>query len=460
MNASALKLTGRAAQFAATLDLASVPADAKRVARECLQDFVGVTLAGVPEDASRLALAWLKEEGTAPIASVFGTDVLASASNAALVNGTAGHALDLDDVCLAMRGHPTTVVGPAVMAVAEAIHAGGSDTLAGYIAGVELVIAMGFGMGRTHYPAGWHSTATLGTVGAAAGVARVLGLDTASTQHALGIAASFASGMRCNFGSMTKPLHAGHAARNGVVAASLAAKGFTANAGALEAPLGFFALFSDDPDIDRVASRLGRTWSLVEPGMCIKRHPCCYGTHHAIDAILGLRAEHGLTPEAVRKIVALVAPGGMAALIHNRPVTGLQGKFSLPYTLGAALADGALTLGSFSDAAVARPAVRALMDRIECREAEGTPVGGDDPRFAEVTLHLEDGRTLVRRVEHPRGSPQQPLTQEELDRKFLDCASLVLDDITASLALDKLHAFERLKDLRELTRALGASVRR
>ena len=455
MNAAALGLTAQAAQFASTLDLANVPADARRVARECLQDFVGVTLAGVPEDASRLALAWVEEEGSSPAASVFGTGLRASAANAALVNGTTGHALDLDDVCLAMRGHPTTVVGPAVMAIAEATGASGANALAGYIAGVELLIAMGFGIGRTHYPAGWHSTATLGTVGAAAGVARVLGLDAAATQHALGIAASFASGMRCNFGSMTKPLHAGHAARNGVVAASLAARGFTANTSALESPIGFFSLFSRDPDVERVAARLGHTWSLIEPGMCIKRHPCCYGTHHAVDAVLAMRAEHGLAPESVRNIVALVAPGGMAALIHNRPATGLQGKFSLPYTLAAALMDGALTLATFGDAAVARPQARTLMERVECHEAEGTPVGGDDPRFAEVTLHLEDGRVLSRRVEHPRGSPQDPLTQDELDCKFLDCASLVLSDVVSSLALDSLHRFERLKDMRELTRALG-----
>ena len=459
MNTAAIKLTAQAARFAATLDLATVPAGVRRVARECLQDFVGVALAGVPEDASRLALAWVEDEGSARVASVFGTGAPASAANAAFANGTAGHALDLDDVCLAMRGHPTTVVGPAVIAVAEATGASGAEALAGYIAGVEVIIAMGFGIGRTHYPAGWHSTATLGTVGAAAGVARVLCLDVATTQHALGIAASFASGMRCNFGSMTKPLHAGHAARNGVVAASLAARGFTANGGALESPIGFFSLFSRDSDIGRVAARLGRGWSLIEPGMCIKRHPCCYGAHHAIDAMLALRAEHGLMPESVREIDALVAPGGMAALIHNRPATRLQGKFSLPYTLAAALTGGALTLGTFSDAAVARPQVQALMERVACREAEGTAVGGDDPRFAEVTLHLEDGRTVSRRVEHPRGSPEDPLTQVELDRKFLDCASVILDDVSASLALERLHAFDSLKDLRLLTRALSAPMR-
>ena len=447
-------LTADAAHFASTLELDAVPAQARRVARQCLQDFVGVALAGLTEDASRLTAAWVQEENCGPAASVFGRPLLTSAANAAFANGTAGHALDYDDVCLAMRGHPTTVCGPAAIATAEAMNANGADAMTGYIAGVELMIAMGFGIGRTHYPAGWHSTATLGTIGATAAAARVLRLDAQTTQHALGIAASLASGMRCNFGSMTKPLHAGHAARNGVMAASLAAKGLTANTGALESPIGFFALLSRDSDIERVAARLGREWSLVEPGMCIKRHPCCYGTHHAVDAMLALRAEHCLGPNAVRKIEVLVAAGGMAALIHDRPSTGLQGKFSLPYALAAALTDGELTLDSFSDAAVSRAAVRALLEHVECREAEGTPVGGDDPRYAELTLHLLNGRTLTRRVDYPRGSPEVPLTQEELDRKFLDCAAVALDQGSARTALARLHTFERLRTLHELTEVL------
>lgn len=457
MSVTAASVTEHIAYFAATLALDAVPAPALQVARACLQDLIGVTLAGVGEEAARLGARWVAEEGGRPDATVFGTALRTSAANAAFANGIAGHALDLDDVSLAMRGHPSVVAGQAALAVAEASGASGADLLAGYVAGVETTIALGFGIGRTHYIAGWHSTATLGTVGAAAAAARVRGLDADTTRLALGIAASLASGMRCNFGSMTKPLHAGHAARNGVMAAALAAAGFTANARALESPIGFFALFSDDADPRRTVERLGTQWALVSPGINIKRHPCCYGTHHAIDAVLALRAAHAIDAATVRRIVVRVAPGGMAALIHDRPESGLQGKFSLPYTVASALIDGAPTLATFEDTAVRRVDVQACMERVEYVEAQGAPVTGDDPRFAEVTLHLDDGRVLDCRIDHPRGSPEAPLTQDQLDRKFVELAEGVLGGKERALAaLVPLHAIDHLHDMRDLTAALTA----
>ncbi len=448
-------LTDRLAAFAAGLEVGRVPPEALEVARDGILDLVGVALAGAPEPASRIVARLVREEGASPLATVLGAGFRTSAANAALANGTSGHALDYDDVNLAMRGHPSVVSAPAALAVAEACGAPGTEALAGYVAGVEVTISLAFGVGRTHYPAGWHSTATLGAIGAAAAAARVRRLDRERTRAALGIAASMASGLRRNFGSMTKPLHAGHAARCGVQAAALAAGGFTADAAALEGPLGFLAVVSRDSDPGAAVARLGRAWGLVSPGLSVKRHACCYGTHHAADALLDLRAEHRLGPDGVEAIDVLVAPAGMAALIHDRPRIGLEAKFSMPYILASALVDGELTLHTFTDEAVRRPEVLDLLPKVRCREADGAPVAGDDPRFAEVTVALRDGRRLHRRVDHPRGSPEAPLGRADLDRKFRDCAAAALSPSAVERVLQMLHEIDTLPDLHDLMRVLA-----
>lgn len=445
-----MDVTRRMAHFGATLNLDSVPTQAISIAHSCLIDLIGVTLAGTSEAVSGIVADLARDEGAAPRATVFGTNLRTSVANAAMVNGTTGHALDFDDVSLPMRGHPSVTTGPAVLATAEELGASGADTLAAFVAGVEVTIALAYGVGRSHYATGWHTTSTLGTIGAAVGAARLLGLDTDQTQTAIGIAASMASGLRSNFGTMTKPLHAGHAARNGVCAATLAARGISSNQHVLEEPMGFFELFSRDAEPLSAVSELGQRWSLVDPGINLKRYACCYGTHHAIDGMLELRADYNLNVDKVKEILVKLPAGGKAALIHDCPNTGIQGKFSLPYALSAALIDGDLSLATFTDESVQRPEVQAVFPIITTQEAEGKPIGADDGRYAEVTVRISDGRQLHRRVEHPQGSPQKPMSKDQQEAKFRDCAALFEADRLDGV-LVMLNQFKELSDVRSLT---------
>jgi len=453
-----LPLTDSLARFVHTLELKAVPAPALAVARNCIMDTVGVALAGVAEPVGSKIIDFVREEGARPVATVFGAGFRTSAADAALANGTTGHALDFDDVSPPMRGHPSVVCAMAALAVAEAEGKSGADVLLGYIAGVEVMVCLAYAVGRKHYDIGWHSTSTLGSIAAAAAAAKVRGLDLGQTRTALAIGASMSSGLRRNFGSMTKPLHAGHAAKNGVTAAALAARGFTADGTAIEAPLGFLSLFSDRA-APEAAARLGNEWGIVNPGLNLKRHPCCYAAHHAIDAALELRAEHHLTGAEIERIDVLVAPKGLTAVIHDRPVTGLEGKFSLPYTVAAALVDGVVPMGAFTDEQVMRPALQALLRKVHAREAEGDPVSVETPRFADVTLTLTGGRKLRKHVQYPRGAAANPMSQDELDAKFRDCAALVLAAPAVEEALAMLHGIDDLPTLGPLMTLLAGSRR-
>lgn len=447
-------LTDLLARFVSGLEYSAPPEEALRVARACIMDVVGSALAGVHEPVSRKVFSMVQEDGASAAATVFGAGFRTSAAGAALANGTSGHALDFDDVSPPMRGHPSVVCAPPALALAEMKGRSGADALLGYIAGVEVTVCLAYAAGRNHYDIGWHSTGTLGAIGAAAAAAKVLGLDLDQTRVALAIAASMSSGLRCNFGTMTKPLHAGHAARNGVTAAALAARGFTANGAALEAQLGFFDLYTDAADVQAAASRLGREWSILKPGLNLKRHPCCYGAHHAIDAMLELCAEGGVRAENVENIDVLVAPQGLAAVIHDRPHTGLEGKFSIPYTMAAVVIDGGLSLASFTDEQVMRPELQALLKKVHCHEAEGKPASVETPRYAEVTVSLRDQRKLQKRVSHPRGSAAAPMSPAELQQKFKDCAAACLEPAQIERSMQMLLEIDRLPDLTALMAAL------
>ncbi|HSR25820.1 MAG TPA: MmgE/PrpD family protein, partial [Candidatus Eisenbacteria bacterium] len=303
----------------------------------------------------------------------------------------------------------------------------------------------------------FHSTATCGSIGAAAAAAKLLGLDREATRRALSVGATQAGGLRENFGTMTKPFHAGHAARCGVAAARYAAAGMTADPTAVEAPLGLFALVSyGEGHPEAVARALGRPYDLATTGLSVKKYPCCFATHRAADAVLDLRAEHGLDPEEVEAVSVTVPVGGVSPLIHDRPRTGLEGKFSMQYVLAAALLEGRVGLDAFADEAVRRPAAQELVPRVIVQEDPGIPTGANPIEEGHVTVEvrLRGGASLTRRVTHPRGSPADPLRQDELAAKFRDCASAVLHRDQAERALARLMALEREPDVRSLVTEL------
>jgi len=426
-------------------------------ARAAILDTIGVILAGAREPVTEMVAEAVAEDGAHPAAAQLGAALWTSAEGAALVNGVSGHALDYDDVSISVRGHPSVVVLPAALAVAQGVRASGGALLEAYVAGVEVMAKLGRAMGPAHYRAGWHATSTVGTLGSAAAAGKLLGLDAGRLAHALAIAVSEASGSRQNFGTMIKPFHTGHAARCGVHAARLAQKGVTGDPTAIEGPVGFFAMFAfGEARPAGVVDQLGAPFDLVSPGFSVKKYPCCFATHRAADAVLDLAGAHGLHPDDVEAVRVTVPAGGTQPLIHDRPQTGLQGKFSMQYVVAAALLDRRLGLDSFSDAAVRRPDAQALLRRVTVAEDPAIPDAAYpmEQGFVTVEVRTRTGRRLVGRVDHPRGSPELPLGRAELIAKFRDCAARVLDPASVDRAVTLLDAIESVRDVNTLVDAL------
>jgi 2-methylcitrate dehydratase PrpD len=450
-------LTEDVARWVADSSIDEAPPEVTEAACAAIIDTVAVTLAGAGEPVTRIVAEAVAEEGAAPAADRLGARLRTSMEGAALVNGVSGHALDYDDVNRSAIGHPSVAVFPAALAAAQGESASGRRLIEAYVAGVEVMAKLGRAMGTAHYRAGWHATSTLGTVGAAMAAGKVFGLDAARLRHALAIAASQASGSRQNFGTMTKPFHPGHAARCGVLAARLARKGMTGDEAILEAPLGYFALFSyGEAATGGVARSLGRPYDVVSPGMNVKRYPCCYATHRAADGVLDLVRAHELRAADVAGVDVVVPPGGLAAVTRDRPRTGLEGKFSLPYVVAAAILDGRVGLDTFTDEMVRRPEAQALLRAVRPVEDPAIPVefNAIEEGYVTVTIRRRAGGALERRVDYPRGAPQNPLRREELHDKFRDCARRVLPREQSEHALALLRSLETLPRLDPLVAAL------
>jgi 2-methylcitrate dehydratase PrpD len=430
-------------------------------AKSAIIDTVAVILAGTTEPVTRIVAETVAEDGALrPVADRLGARLRTSMESAAFINGVSGHALDYDDVNRSAIGHPSVVVFPAALAAAQGAGASGRQLVEAYTLGVEVLTKLGRAMGTAHYRTGWHATSTLGALGAAMAAGRIFGLGAHALQHALAIAVSTASGSRQNFGTMTKPFHPGHAARCGVLAARLAQKGMTGDTEILEAPLGYFAMFSyGEARLEGVGATLGRPYDVVSPGMNVKRYPCCYATHRAADAVLALAGEHELRAQDVESAEVIVPPGGLAAVTRDRPSTGLEGKFSLPYVVAAAVLDGRLGLDTFTDEMVRRPEAQALLRRVRPVEDPAIPVefNAIEEGYVVVRVRRRAGpapEMLERRVDCPRGAPQNPLSRTELHEKFRDCARQVLPQPQSERALDLLTSVERLPRLDEMVAAL------
>jgi len=449
-----VKITHRIAEFVASTPTAAIPPEAREQARRAVLDTLGVMLAGSREEASIKVAALVREQGGVGEAAVLGHDFRAPAFEAALVNGTSAHALDFDDVSVTMRGHPSVPLLPAVLALGEKLGSSGEELTDAFVIGFEVECKLGSVIGGRHYALGWHPTATFGTIGAAAASARLLGLDVDTTRMTLGIAASLASGARRNFGSMTKPLHAGWAARNGVIAAGLASRGFTADDEALEAPDGWLHAASGGAPVDpSPIEHLGDTWEIVSSGIDVKLYPCCYFTHLSIDAALEISARVSPQMAAIEGVRVSVSPGTMMVLRKEPPQTGLEGKFSIEYCVAAALADGDVSLATFDDGAVARPNVRALMKRVRVTE-DGPPASAPLGGSAVVQVAFLDGERISSPlVDIPRGAPQNPLSWSLLAQKFRDCATLVLDRSRTEPVIGLIEKLDDLPDVRNLVAA-------
>ena len=435
-----------------------LPAEAVRWAKAAILDTVGVTLAGAGEPCARIAADVVGLGRSGGECVVFGTDRRAAPLDAALVNGTAAHALDFDDVSNSLGGHPSAPILPAIFALAEVLDTTGKDFIAAYVAGFETETRIARGVHFHHYEKGWHPTATLGVFGAAAASCHLLGLDRAKTAQALAIAASLASGIKANFGTMTKPLHVGHTARNGLFAALLARDGFTANNAALEHKQGFLMVFNgaDRFDADIILRDWGQPYDIVRPGLGVKQHPCCGSTHPAIDALLLLRAEHEISPERIARIDSWTHPRRLAHTDRPNPQSGLDAKFSVQYCLARALLDGRIRLEHFEGEAFRDPAPRKLMQRIHAAPHPEMHEGSGEHLGAEVRVTLEDRRTIAQRVGAALGrGPDNPLPEEALLGKFADCAGRVLPGTQVERLQRLLLQLDEASSLRAVTAALA-----
>jgi 2-methylcitrate dehydratase PrpD len=449
-----MSATARLAEFVVKTTLADCPDAAIVQVRRATLDTLGVMLAGAAEPAATAVRGVVRAEGGTPLCTVVGTPLRTSPTWAALANGTAGHAHDFDDTNFALLGHPSVPLLATALACAEAETTDGASVVLGYLVGFEVSAALGRALNPDHYKRGWHATATLGTLGCAAAAARILGLDAGQTRHALGVAASLASGLKENFGSMTKPFHAGHAARNGVFAAMLAREGLTASDTALEGKQGHAAAFSQTTLAADAFDRLGQHWELLASGLAVKPYPSCALTHPAIDALLELRARHGLAADAVAEVEVGVTDVVPDVLQHARPGTALERKFSMQFCAATAVTTGRVDMACFEDGPVRDADTRELMGRVRMVVDRDLPKALEQNAWSRVTVRLRDGRTLASPPRGASGHPDQPLTDAQLRDKFLGCASPVLGSDAADALADQVLHLEDVPDVRALTSRL------
>lgn len=447
------------ADFASGIDLVDVPSKALIGAKGAIADCLGVLLAGADEPAPatlREALGLSSTGGSG--ARIVATRFRAPAPVAALVNGTAAHALDFDDSSESMFGHPSACLVPALLALADGAGIHGADLLAGYVAGFEVASKLGAYLPDSHYLVGWHNTSTLGSLGAAAACARALRLDTDRTVTALGIAASLAAGLRVNFGTMTKPLHAGNAARNGVLAGTLAAGGFTADRTALEGEHGFTAVFAHGPtsSSSMLEKSLGNPFELDQPGVRIKLYPSCTSTHRPVEAVISLALKYDLDPQEVVEVRCGVCSHVPGILIRNMAVTGPEAKFSLHYCVARALIDRQLTIGDFNEERVNELTVRRLMECVTMYVHPGEGCDSRTRQYADVEVRLRNGRAVSTRVYEQRGHPAvSPLNADEIRAKFMACAEPVIGAAAGKLwqTVAELETIEDCSELNDLLHA-------
>ena len=455
-------ITQEIASYVAGTHYRDIPGDVIQLARGFILDGLGVALAGSTDECARIVQRQIRQTGGSAECSVLGTSVLAPAAKAALANGVAGHAMDYDDTQLStskeavygLLTHPTTPVLAAVLALGEKQKITGAEFLLAYILGVEVECRIADAINPRHYQSGFHSTATMGGLGAAMAAGKILGLKEPQLLTTLGIAASMASGLRENFGTMTKPLHAGRAAENGVSAALLARDGFTAAPNILEAGRGFFNAMAGGYDDSKIGGRLGSPYFMKRPGISIKPYPSGSLSHPAQDLILDLVKEHDVKAENIGRIDVGTNSNVPNALIYPMPKTALEGKFSIPFCMAIAVLERKAGIAQFHDRKVRAKNVIELMKRVTLYVDEELERLGYDQVRSKVRIKLTDGRILEGRYDVARGHPSKPMTWAELTEKFRDCAGLVLSQKNIDKTIRLVEQFQDLKSLRPLMSTL------
>lgn len=444
-------ITATLVDRAMALRRSELPADIAALGRQCLLDLLGVTIAGHTEPLPRLMLADLQSEGAGNRATVIGSGERLGTRQAALVNGCAAHALDYDDVNLFISGHPSAVILPALLALGEERDASGADLFMAFVAGYELACRVGVLVEPGHYLRGYHATSTVGAIGAAMACARLLGLDKLQSQHAVGIAATQAAGLKSMFGTLCKPLHAGLAARNGLESAQWAQRGLTSRTDALECSQGFARTLSPDFHPDQALTEPERFYLRDN---LFKYHAACYGTHSAIECALRLRQQHHLAPQDIESIVIRVQKGANATCNIAAPQTSAEAKFSLRFATALALTGHDTgDIQNYSERTLQLPEVDGLRERTSVELMEGWTLMG-----TEVEVACRDGRRL--RTHMDAGQPCSDIAQQgdRLAAKFATLVNSTLGTERSRSLVAAIRAIETIS-VRELLSLCGPAAR-
>lgn len=405
-----------------------LPEELINLAKLAIIDTIGVSLAGWAEPAVEIVKNVYSQEVNDPNgASLWGVPLKTTMENAALINGTASHVLDFDDAAPSVIIHPSAPILAAITPLAEKLRSSGKDVITAYAIGTEIMLRLGLLVDLKHYQLGWHSTSTLGTIASAAACSYLYNLNEEESANAIAIAASLSGGLQKNFGTMTKSFHVGNAAAQGIKAATLAKNGFTGNEEIFEIK-GFLFAFTGGENVEQINSLIektefGKPFDLIETGLSVKKFPCCYATHRLIHGFLTMKEENKIAFEDVEEVSILVPPGQLMPLVHSRPVTGLQGKFSAEYTALAALKDGYIKLSNFENEQVMRSDIQQMIPLVKVSEMEGTTKTSQEIEDlpVRVSLKTKDGRLLEKQVLYAPGSKATPLSDQEHRDKWLDC---------------------------------------
>jgi 2-methylcitrate dehydratase PrpD len=458
-------LTAYVADFVVATRAQRIPADVVHLGKRSVLDGLGLALAGAASETGHITRRYLsaldiaKDGGS----TVIGSTLRLPARFAAFANGISIHADDYDDTQLAIAKdrvyglltHPTATALAAVLAIAERDQRSGRDLMTAYQVAVEVECKIAEAILPRHYQDGFHSTATCGTIGAAAGAANLLSLDRETTRRTLSLGASQAAGLRENFGTMTKPFHAGRAAESGVVAAEMTALGFSASPIGLEAPRGFFRAAGGGYSAEMIDGKLGNPWTFSFPGVSIKPHPSGSLTHPGMSVMADLIKRHDIRPERVKRVAVGTNHNMPNALIHHRPRNELQAKFSMEFCMAILLLERKAGLEQFTDKVVNRPDVQALLQRVHFGVHPEAEAAGFDKMTTIIEVELDDGTVLKGSADFGKGSPANPMTDDELFHKFRECAAwggLKKDE--AQRVIDMVWTIEGLANVTELTSLL------
>jgi 2-methylcitrate dehydratase PrpD len=463
--ADASSITGEVADFIIGTRYGDIPADVVELGKKHILDGLGLALAGSAVESGKIVQDHLASLGCGEgPATVIGTGIKVVPRFAAFANGVAIHAEDYDDTQLAVAKdrvyglltHPTAPALPAALAIAEAGGTGGTVMMTAYHIGVEVECKIAEAINPRHYQEGFHSTATCGTFAAAAAAAKLLGQSRDQVLRSLSVAGSQSAGLRENFGTMTKPFHAGRASESGVVAADFAARGWTAAPTILEAPRGFFRAAGGGYDDAAIRGHLGAPWTFASPGISIKPHPSGSLTHPGMTTMADLITEHGIRAEDVVQVKVGTNQNMPNALIHHRPTDELQAKFSMEFCMAVLLIEGRGGLNEFTPEVVNRPDIKAMIEKVDFGVHPEAEAAGYDKMTTLIEIDLADGRRIEGRADFGKGSPANPMSYDEVAEKFRECAEFArFPGDKAEKTVDLVRRLDAVADIRELTALLG-----